>query len=277
MRLRHNKKRNTAFVYEALVRELTKSIIKNNMFKRNKIVGIIKEHFSRDSSLSKELEIYKSLYEPCHLDSTTAEKLMVEAKIAYSRLDKKRLFVEQSALIKKINKSLFGGVFGNFVPNYKNLASLYAIFNDSASVKEKVLLEQKFLKNLTNNGVSKESDTKDPIDNLVFKSFVKRFNEKYCDSLNENQKDLLTKYVASFSDNGLALKMDLNDEIGSLKEKVKKAISDPIVEQDQEMKKKTEEVLLKLEGYRDSDVNMAMLEEVIKIQSLVQEIEADGD
>ena len=30
MRLKHNKKRNTAFVYEALVRELTESVVKNN-------------------------------------------------------------------------------------------------------------------------------------------------------------------------------------------------------------------------------------------------------
>jgi len=276
MRLRHNKKRNTAFVYEALVRELTKSIIKNNAFKRNKIVEIIKEHFSKDSGLLKELEIYKSLYETSELDPSTAEKLMIEAKIAYSKLDKRNLFVEQSALIKKINKSL-SGVFANFVPNYKNLASLYAIFNDSANVKERVLLEQRFLKNLTNSNIVSNSGTKDPIDNLVFKSFVKRFNEKYCDSLNEGQKELLTKYVASFSDNGLALKVYLNDEIGSLKEKVKKAIVDPIMEQDREMKEKTEAVLSKLEGYKNSDIDMSMLGEVIKIQGLIQEIENDAD
>ena len=276
MRLRHNKKRNTAFVYEALVRELTKSIIKNNTFKRNKIVQVMKEHFKKDSSLLEELEIYKSLYETSELDAVTAEKLMIEAKLAYSKLDKKKLFIEQSALIKKINKSL-DGVFANFVPNYKNLASLYAIFNDSANVKERVLLEQRFLNNLTSKSSSGESNTKDPIDNLVFKSFVKRFNEKYCDSLNEGQKELLTKYVASFSDNGLALKVYLNDEIGTLKEKVKRAIDDPVIEQDQEMRQKTEAVLSKLEGYKDSDIDVIMLEEVIKIQSLVQEIEKDGN
>ncbi len=276
MRLRHNKKRNTAFVYEALVRELTKSIIKNNTFKRNKIVQVMKEHFQKDSSLLEELEIYKSLYETSELDAVTAEKLMIEAKLAYSKLDKKKLFIEQSALIKKINKSL-DGVFANFVPNYKNLASLYAIFNDSANVKERVLLEQRFLNNLTSKSSPGEANTKDPIDNLVFKSFVKRFNEKYCDSLNEGQKELLTKYVASFSDNGLALKVYLNDEIGTLKEKVRRAIGDPVIEQDQEMRQKTEAVLSKLEGYKDSDIDVIMLEEVIKIQSLVQEIEKDGN
>ena len=50
MRLKHNKKRNTAFVYEALVRELTQSVVKNNKNKQNKIVSIIKEHFSQGRS-----------------------------------------------------------------------------------------------------------------------------------------------------------------------------------------------------------------------------------
>ena len=64
MRLKHNKKRNTAFVYETLVRELTESVVKNNKNKQNKIVSIIKEHFTDDSTLREELELYKSIYGP---------------------------------------------------------------------------------------------------------------------------------------------------------------------------------------------------------------------
>ena len=41
MRLKHNKKRNTAFVYEALVRELTKAVIKKDNNKKKKVVAII--------------------------------------------------------------------------------------------------------------------------------------------------------------------------------------------------------------------------------------------
>ena len=58
MRLKHNKKRNTAFVYEALVRELTESVVKNNRNKQNRIVSIIKDHFKQDSVLKEELELY---------------------------------------------------------------------------------------------------------------------------------------------------------------------------------------------------------------------------
>ena len=44
MRLKHNKKRNTAFVYEALVRELTKSAIKNDKNKMKKLKKIWTSH-----------------------------------------------------------------------------------------------------------------------------------------------------------------------------------------------------------------------------------------
>ena len=83
MRLKHNKKRNTAFLYEALVRELTESVVKNNKNKQNKIVSIIKEHFGTDSVLKKELDLYKSIYETKHIEKTTAEKIVYQVKERY--------------------------------------------------------------------------------------------------------------------------------------------------------------------------------------------------
>ena len=53
MKLKHNKKRNTAFIFEALVKELTKSVIKKNDAKKRQIAGIIKEHFKNDSIPTK--------------------------------------------------------------------------------------------------------------------------------------------------------------------------------------------------------------------------------
>ena len=55
MKTRHNKKRNTAFVFEALVREVTKSIVAGNTSRKRKVVSIVKEHFSSGTLLNKEL------------------------------------------------------------------------------------------------------------------------------------------------------------------------------------------------------------------------------
>jgi hypothetical protein len=102
MRLKHNKKRNTAFVYEALVRELTESVVRNNKHKQNKIVSIIKEHFGKSSTLKKELDLYQSIYETRYIDKNLAEKIVVQVKQEHDSLDKKKLFQEQSALITKL-------------------------------------------------------------------------------------------------------------------------------------------------------------------------------
>lgn len=276
MRLRHNKKRNTAFVYEALVREMTKSAIKNDKNKLNKIKKIIKEHFSRDSALKKELVLYKTIYETSGMKKELAEKMIIEAKLAYSRLDKSKIFKEQSSLIRVINRSLSSDVFSNFVPNYKNLASLYSIFNDSVDVKEKIILEEKVLESLVRD-TNNLKEEKDPIDNLVYKSFVKRFNEKYQNKLNEGQKTLLTKYVTSFVDGGLELKVLMNEEIGTLKNRIKDAMSDPVISEDSDMFGKTKKVMEILESYRNKEIDLGMIEEVLKMQSLIEEIEKDDN
>ena len=62
MKIKHNKKRNTAFVYEAIVKEITVAIIKNDHERKNKAVSILKKHFKPGSVLSKHLECYRSLY-----------------------------------------------------------------------------------------------------------------------------------------------------------------------------------------------------------------------
>ena len=124
MRLKHNKKRNTAFIYEALVRELTESVVKNNKNKQNKIVSIIKEHFSGDSVLKKELDLYRTIYETRHIEKTTAEKIVFQVKEEHDSLDKRRLFLEQSALINKINRTLSNKVYSilsiyySFIKNF---------------------------------------------------------------------------------------------------------------------------------------------------------------
>ena len=48
-----------------------------------------------------------------------------------------------------------------------------------------------------------------PLDNLTYKTFVQKFNEKYGASLLEEQKNLLKKYITSFEDDGLELKIFL--------------------------------------------------------------------
>ena len=104
MKIRHNKKRNTAFIYESLIKEATAAIIKNDHKTKHKVVSILKKHFSEGSILKRHLECYRSLYESKSLNQTTAEKILIEAKMASRLLDTQGLFVSQSDLIKDVNE-----------------------------------------------------------------------------------------------------------------------------------------------------------------------------
>ena len=54
-KFKHNKKRNTAFLYEALIQELTKAVLEKDSPNQKKIMTVVKNHFSPSSQLSCEL------------------------------------------------------------------------------------------------------------------------------------------------------------------------------------------------------------------------------
>jgi hypothetical protein len=274
MRLKHNKKRNTAFVYEALVRELTKSIVKNNKNKQMKIVSIMKEHFAQGTELNKELDLYKSVYETKEIDRNIAEKIVVEAKQRYSDLDKKAVFQEQSALINKINRTLSKEIFTNFVPNYKNLATVYSIFQDALPVRDRVLLEESILEHMSASAESTE-DLQQPIDNIVYNTFVGKFNEEYSSVLSEDQKGLLNKYISSFSDNGLEFKYYLNEELGSLKDRLQQTKDMTVICEDEGLKNKIDQVYSILDSYKEKEIDPVLIETMLKTQDLLEEINKD--
>ena len=276
MRLKHNKKRNTAFVYEALVRELTESVVKNNRNKQNRIVSIIKDHFKQDSVLKEELELYKSIYETSSIKKDTAEKIVYQVKEKHESLDKKRLFQEQSALINKINKTLSNKVYDNFVPNYKTIASVYSIFQEKLPVKDRVLLEENIVDQMSSSAETSVQNQQ-PIDTLTYKTFVKNFNQEYGDSLSEDQKNLLGHYVSSFADNGLQFKAFLNEEIGRIKAGLLKLKDDKKISLNKEFKEKVEKVYNIIDETKLKVVDTETLEIVLNTQQLLEELEKDAD
>ena len=273
MKLKHNKKRNTAFVYEALVREVAKAVVKKDENRKSLIVKIIKEHFSPNNILAKELQLYKALEETKGLDVYTAERLIKEARIDHQKLNKDEIFARQTSLINIINKNLTSEVFSNFVPNYKNLATISQIFGDDAITKERVLLERKLLGDMVaKEGAPIKSKNMPHIDGLVYKTFVKKFNEKYDKELLPEQKQLLNLFLTSFTDNGVEFKMFLSEEVGRLKNSIASVLKKENSDIDSDMRDKTKLVLEKLEEFKKTKIDENMVKGVLKIQSLASEV-----
>lgn len=271
-KIKHNKKRNTIFLYEALVRELTKATVEKDQDRRETILDIVKEHFSNNTLMGREVRIYKNILETKDTKQNIAEKILSESKIEYSVINKKQLFVEQSQMISRINKELSKDVFTTFVPNYKNLATLQQVFNNvDLTAKERVLLEEEVLQLMTEATGQVEGKELRHIDNLVFKTFVERFNKEYSGLL-EEQKTLLSRFISSGIGGDLEFQMYLNDEIGRLKEEVSTAKTAKEFTEDTEMLSKADQVLGILEGFSQKPLEDGDLKKILKIQELAREI-----
>ena len=103
--MKHNKKRNTAFLYESLVKDLTKAVVRQEESKKKTILRLIKESFTKGSPLSEDLNLYKSILE--NKDKMTkdfTDRFLIETKKDYNALNRKSVFNAQTKLISQINQ-----------------------------------------------------------------------------------------------------------------------------------------------------------------------------
>ena len=273
MKVKHNKKRNTAFLYEALTRELTKSIVDNDTDRAQKIKNILKEHFRSGKVRFGELGCFKALSDKADLDRYTAEKMGFRAMKEYESIDPQAIFKEQSAVIKKVNTQLGKEVFNYFVPDYKSYATLAQIFGNKLPVKSRVLMEQKIIETLTEPEDQKEE--LEPVDNLVISSFTERFNSAYGDLLPE-QKELLTRFITSFNENEADFRIFVGKELIRINESVEASLSLEDVKEDAEMVESTKKDLEQLSEFNVSNLTERQILKILKLQQLVREYKDDA-
>ena len=160
-------------------------------------------------------------------------------------------------------------VYNNFVSNYKTLATISQMFNSRTPITKKVILEDTLVDQMTK--LPNERQAMRPIDNLTYKMFVQKFNHKYGNSLNEHQKNLLSRYVTLSPENAVEFKLYINDEVGRLKEVVKKLQAKKEVLLDESLGQKNREILGVLENFKTQRINDEMIKTILKMQALAVE------
>ena len=269
MKLKHNKKRNTAFLFEVLVRELTIASLKENKNRKKTIINILKEFFYKNSALDTELELYKTLAKTSDLNLNIAEKVLSEVKNRHRRLNKKDIFEIQTRLIKQINSKLGKDIFESFIPDYKNFATAYQVLYESVDVGKQVKLEEQILDRMqSSQKIIKEQKYK-PVSKLAFKTFYDKFNETYGNNLLKEQKELINQYIGSYQVDDLEFKIFLNEEIGRLKNNLinatKNDTNNVVIE-------KRNQIIGVLDSFSRKEINKDILEKVLKVQQLTEEM-----
>tara|TARA_R110000796_G_scaffold36376_3_gene92712 strand:- start:273 stop:1082 length:810 start_codon:yes stop_codon:yes gene_type:complete len=265
MKFKHNKKRNTAFIYEILIKELSKASMKNLQERKEKIVYILKSFFSKGTPLKEELNIYHSFNNLQDQDKQIVQKIIFEARTQAEKINIKEIFEEKTKIINLINKKLGQNSWNNFVNDYKKIATVSQVVFSCAPPKKQVMLEEK----LTNMLIEKKEEKKPfpNVNKLALNSFLNKFNDQYSDSLNESQKNLLNKYITSYKDDGLELKTYLYEEIDNLKRTL-----DEQIKKNPSTSPKINLILEKMKNYSSKNIDRNMITEVIKIQALVSEL-----
>jgi hypothetical protein len=243
--IKHSKFKNTGFIFELLVRQITSEIMSGKQ--NSKAEKILQEYFSGKKELSKELKLYQYLINEKYNSENKAEKFVETVCEARKRLDEQKLMKEKYNLIKEIKEAYDIDEFTkSSISNYKNLASIYKVFEATVtkeSFEPKDIVNSKFT--IVENMINSSIENKDKkLNNRVFEEYkkqdeevrmlsykmlVENFNKKY-NNLSAGQKNLLKEYINNINNTG-KLKEYVNEEVNTLSDGLKEVgskISDKV-------------------------------------------------
>ena len=200
----HNKKRNIGIIYEQIVHFICEQLMNSNEKTAKEAINIIKESFKENTQLNKEYKLFKALVTTKEVTEHLASRIINEAKNACNyHFDNRKLEIEKSVLIKKLNHKFGKGViFEKNIDNYREYATIQTLLNewrkDSHDFELITQYEIKLHESLTSRKKEVVVENKLPkVDNLTFKLMNEMFNKKYNYLLNENQKKLIDAYTKS--------------------------------------------------------------------------------
>ena len=211
--IKHSKFRNTGFLFELLVRQVTSDILNN---RKGIAEGLLKKYFNSKTELANELKLYQFIVSERYNNETRAERFVDAVIESRKKLDEKKILKEKYNLIKEIKDNYSIDEFlRSQISNYKVLASIYKIFeyklNDSQNYDPKDFVNTKYtlVEHLTEKNKTQKTISESTIESqlkkedveirlLTYNMLVENFNKKY-KNLNEKQKGLLKEYINSFT------------------------------------------------------------------------------
>jgi hypothetical protein len=207
MKVKHSKFKNTAILFELLVKQITHEVLSNST--KNVSEKIIKEFFSSNKELAKELRLYNQIVKEKYSSIDDAKLFLEEVAKERIKLDENKLNREKYNLIKTIKESYDLDKFlSSNLQNYKLLASVYKIFETKTlgrkvEIRDFIDSNNTILEHITNKRIAtKPTDTlyesfkqqSEDLRLLTYKLLIENFNKKYS-NLDDSQKGLLREFI----------------------------------------------------------------------------------
>ena len=207
MKVKHSKFKNTAILFELLVKQITHEVLSNST--KNVSEKIIKEFFSSNKELAKELRLYNQIVKEKYSSIDDAKLFLEEVAKERIKLDENKLNREKYNLIKTIKESYDLDKFlSSNLQNYKLLASVYKVFETKTlgrkvEIRDFIDSNNTILEHVTNKRIAnKPTDTlyesfkqqSEDLRLLTYKLLIENFNKKYS-NLDDSQKGLLREFI----------------------------------------------------------------------------------
>lgn len=216
----HNKKRNSLLMYEFLVRTISKSIVEGDKRKSAVALKILKKYFKPGTELYREFRLLNSLVKTTVSSEHVAASILKEAKNAAASLNYDKLDREKSLLVRSINHEISDeNFYDQHVNEYRTFATLQTLLNEWNSKDKDLAKMAQYEDHLMRRLTEVKDDKSETISEessgtvrLLMKVMSKKLNEKYGDSLNDQQKSLVRAYAYSTaSSNDSSIKMKLKE------------------------------------------------------------------
>jgi len=235
-KLKHSKYKNAGILFELLVRQVTADIL--NGQEDSKANNILRNYFSESTELGKENRLYRIIMEEKTKDQSSADRLLETIIKTRRKLDERALNLQKYNLIKEIRTNYpLDDFLKGTISNYKLLASIYKIFEESVNAvecdpreifKARNCIVESIAAAKTPTRLVNEDEKKDlvkvyqqqneDVRLLAYKLLVDSFNEKY-KGLDDKQKILIREYINNIS-NTNSLRQYINEEVPLVRQEI---------------------------------------------------------
>ncbi len=199
---------------------------------------MLRKYFSENTELGRENALYRVILEEKTKDQVSADRLLDTVLRTRKKLNERSLNLQKYELIKEIKQHYpLDDFLKGSISNYKLLASIYKVFEDTVNevesdpremFKARSCIVESIVASKTPTRVISEEEKKDlvkvyqqqneDVRLLAYKLLVDSFNEKY-KGLDEKQKVLIREYINNIS-NTNSLRQYINAEVPEVRKQI---------------------------------------------------------
>lgn len=231
--IKHSKFKNPIIIYQILIRKMVQQASSVDKKKKSVAYKIIGQFFNKSTQLSKQLYLYNIINETKETyPEGKANQLLDKVLQMRKKLNQVKLQKEKYHCIKKIKEHFqLKQLFSTNLSNYKVYGSIYKLFQSlkNSMYDPKSVVDAKYII-IENLMKQKQKDTilqdfkknNTQMKQYILQLLIEKFSKQYDTSLNDQQKDLLTNYIITLSEDNQFDKY-IGRKVQDLKQKLQKS------------------------------------------------------